>query len=93
MVEFFLMSLNIKNQEAERLARQLAATTGESVTRAVTVAVRERLERVGPGDRDAASARAARMREIAADAAGRWREPYRSGDHGDLLYDEAGLAR
>jgi antitoxin VapB len=40
------MSLNIKNLEAAALARQLAAATGESVTRAVTVAVRERLARV-----------------------------------------------
>ena len=40
------MSLNIKNEEAERLVRQLAAATGESVTLAITVAVRERLERV-----------------------------------------------
>ena len=37
--------------------------------------------------------RAARMREIASDAAARRVEPYRSTDHGDLLYDEAGLPR
>jgi antitoxin VapB len=33
------------------------------------------------------------MREIAVDAARRWVEPYRSAEHGDLLYDEAGLPR
>lgn len=38
--------LNIKDPEADRLARDLATTTGESLTTAVTVAVRERLERV-----------------------------------------------
>jgi antitoxin VapB len=36
-------ALNIKNPEAVRLARELAAKTGESVTQAVTNAVRERL--------------------------------------------------
>ncbi len=39
------MAFNIKNEEADRLARQLVATTGESLTDAVLVALRERLER------------------------------------------------
>jgi antitoxin VapB len=38
--------LNIKDPEADRLARQLAEATGETITRAVTIAVRERLARV-----------------------------------------------
>ncbi len=42
------MSLNINNEEAVRLARQLAAATGESITSAVTAAVRERLDRLKP---------------------------------------------
>lgn len=46
------MALNIKDSEADRLARELAAATGETLTHAVTVAVRERLERVGPRPRD-----------------------------------------
>ena len=93
MVEFITMSLNIKNEEAERLVRQLAAATGESVTLAVTVAVRERLERVTHAAQGIGEERAARIREIARDAAGRWAEPYRSIDHGELLYDERGLPR
>jgi antitoxin VapB len=40
------MSLNIKNPETTRLIRELAQTTGESLTEAVTTAVRERLQRV-----------------------------------------------
>lgn len=40
------MALNIKNDGADRLARELAAETGESITTAVAVAVRERLERL-----------------------------------------------
>lgn len=39
------MPLSIKAPEADRLARQLAATTGESITVAVIVAIRERLVR------------------------------------------------
>lgn len=87
------MSLNIKNDEAERLARRLAAATGESVTRAICVAVRERLDRVQSRAEEAALERGAAVRRIAADAARRWREPYRSVEHGDLLYDGSGLPR
>lgn len=39
------MALSIKSDEADRLARQLAAETGESLTEAVVVALRERLDR------------------------------------------------
>jgi antitoxin VapB len=39
------MALSIKNAETERLARQLARATGESLTDAVTAALRERLVR------------------------------------------------
>lgn len=38
------MALNIKNPITERLAQDLARETGESLTEAVTVALRERLE-------------------------------------------------
>lgn len=39
------MALSIKSPEGDELARELAATTGESITTAVIVALRERLER------------------------------------------------
>jgi antitoxin VapB len=39
------MSLNIKNDEAYRLATQLAQLIGETLTKAVTIALKERLER------------------------------------------------
>lgn len=38
------MALNIKNPVAERLANELARETGETLTEAVIVALRERLE-------------------------------------------------
>jgi antitoxin VapB len=39
------MALSIKTEEADRLARRLAKLTGETMTEAVTVALRERLSR------------------------------------------------
>ncbi len=39
------MALNIKHPEADRLARELAVATGETLTTAVLHALRERLER------------------------------------------------
>lgn len=40
------MALSIKTREADELARTLSRLTGETMTEAVTVALRERLERV-----------------------------------------------
>ncbi len=40
------MALSIKDDEADRLARELADATGESLTTAVREALRERLLRV-----------------------------------------------
>ena len=42
------MALSIKTAEADRLARELAAVTGETLTDAVTTALRERLDRIRP---------------------------------------------
>ena len=84
------MSLNIKNDEAHRLARQLAQLTGESMTSAVTRALAERLERVS-GERDGSLAN--RLLAIGKDCAAHLKEPYRSIDHGELLYDDLGLPR
>ena len=39
------MALSIKNPEVERLARELASTTDESITDAVLIALRDRLKR------------------------------------------------
>lgn len=40
------MPLNIKDAETDRLVRELAAATGETITGAVATAVEERLQRV-----------------------------------------------
>lgn len=39
------MALNIKHAEADRLARELAKATGETLTEAIVNALRERLAR------------------------------------------------
>ena len=40
------MAINIRNPEAEKLAEELAQLTGETKTEAVTIALRDRLQRV-----------------------------------------------
>lgn len=82
--------MNIKSPEAHRLARELAEMTGETMTDAVTEALRERLERLRA---DGATARAARLVRIGRICAERLPEQVRNIDHGELLYDRAGLPR
>lgn len=84
------MSLNIKNDEAHRLARELSALTGESMAAAVTEAVRERLDRVR---HERGAHLSDRLLAIGKDCAARLKEPFRSDDHGDLLYGDDGLPR
>ena len=84
------MSLNIKNEDTNRLAHELAGLTGESLTTAVTVAVRERLERLQQNKRGALSDR---LLKIGKDCAVHLQEPFLSIEHGDLLYDERGLPK
>ena len=84
------MSLNLKNQETHRIAHELAGMTGESLTTAVTVALRERLERLQQSNQGALSDR---LLKIGKDCAVQLKEPFRSIDHADLLYDENGLPK
>jgi antitoxin VapB len=46
MVECKNMALSIKSLEAERLAREISAKTGESLTGVIQKALEERLERL-----------------------------------------------
>ncbi len=85
------MGLNIKNEETQRLVDELAALTGESKTAALTAAVRERLERITRQERRKGLAE--RLLEIGQRTAPLFKEPYKSVEHGDLLYDEMGLPK
>ena len=80
--------LNIKNPEAHALAQRVAALTGETMTEAVTIALRERLARIETNE-----SLAAEILALGRDCAKRLKEPWRSADHADLLYDESGLPR
>jgi antitoxin VapB len=81
--------LNVKTPEARRLADELCSLTGETVSRAVTVALRERLER----EQKIRSRKglAERLMEIGKQAASLPVLDPRAPD--ELLYDELGLPR
>lgn len=60
------MALSIKSDEADRLARELSAETGESLTEAVVVALQERVAREHARRGPSISAR---LRKLQADVA------------------------
>jgi len=82
------MGLNIKNERVEKLAKEVAAETGETLTAAIQVALEERLARLHR-NRDIAE-RKRRIREIV-QSFGPVPEGVTS-DHSDL-YDEWGLPK
>lgn len=85
------MTMNIKNAETHRLARELAEITGESLTTAVTVAVQERLERVRTTRKGGI---AERLMEIGRQTAPKFREAgVTFQNYDDFLYNEDGLPR
>jgi antitoxin VapB len=83
------MALSIKSDDADRLARQLAAETGESLTEAVVIALRERLDR--EHSRHAASM-STRLKRLAADVAAMRVADDRPPEE-IIGYDQAGLPR
>ena len=85
------MSLNIKSDEAHQLARELAQLTGETMTGAVTVALRERLAR--ERRERSVEEKVQRLLAIGERCASKLRDGPSAADHGDFLYDERGLPR
>lgn len=83
------MPLNIKDPETHHLARALARETGETMTRAVTEALRERLERVRRKHKKEVTAKD--LLAIGKRCATTLKRP--PVDHAALLYDEKGLPR
>ncbi len=83
------MGLNIKNEETCNLAADLAKLTGETKTGAITVALRERLERERRKRNSDTKLR--EMRAIADRCAALVGPGASSLAHGDELYDEYGL--
>jgi antitoxin VapB len=83
------MALSIKSDEADRLARELAAETGETLTDAVVIALRERLDR--QHTRHAGSMRT-RLSRLAADVAALPVADDRTPEQ-IIGYDDTGLSR
>jgi antitoxin VapB len=83
------MSLNIKNEAAHRMAQELARATGESMTVAVSEAIRERLDRVRGKSQEAM---AAKLLKIGEECAARLRRHSKRMEIEDL-YDEKGLPK
>jgi antitoxin VapB len=81
------MSINIKDPETDRLARDLAAKTGESLTTAIRHAVEERLKR------ESARSTISLADEIMEISRRASRLPRKSSESADeiLGYDERGL--
>ena len=85
------MSLNIKNEETCRLAAELANLTGETKTGAITVALKERLER--ERREQSVESRARELIAIGQRCANLLREGPSASEHGKYLYDADGLPR
>ncbi len=84
------MSLNIKNPETLRLAREVARQNGETMTMAVTVALRERLERQKEAEKR--EGRMEWLEQLVERTAPKLKNLPPSDKIGDLLYDkETGL--
>ena len=80
--------MKIKNKETHRLSQQLSKLTGETLTQAVTKAVRERLDRVR---HQQGADLAERLLVIGRDCAAHLKEPFRTSKHEDMLYNDRGL--
>lgn len=83
-----MAGVNIKNPDTYRLIRELSDTTGESLTQAVTVAVRERLERVRSIESEIDD-----ILELVDGIRARLPADFFDVEHGDLLYDDRGLPK
>ncbi len=83
------MAISIKDAETDRLARALARATGETLTEAIRLALRERLERERRRSRGGPAAGIRRIQERIA------RLPVRDPRKADEIigYDEHGLPR
>jgi antitoxin VapB len=83
------MALSIKDEETDRLARQVAQLNGETVTMAVKVALKERLERQKPNPK---AGLAEWLDELTKRTAPLLKDLPPSDKIGDLLFDkETGL--
>jgi hypothetical protein len=92
-----LMALNIKNEETERIVRELAALKQVSLVVAVSEAVKEKLEREKvEGERTVQLSRLKRsdhLQAFAREFSKRVKNPIHSWEIDALLYDKDGLPK
>jgi antitoxin VapB len=93
MYKVMAMALHINNPATDKLARELAEETGESLTVAVNKALKERLERVGGRKREDREEFVAKLLAIAQQAKGLRKLKKSSRELIEELYDEDGLPR
>ena len=84
-------SIVISDDETCRLANDLARLTGETVTEAITVALRQRLAR--ERRKRSVEERLKEIRTISKRCARNLRDGPSAVEHGDFLYDEHGLPK
>lgn len=84
------MALSIKTVAADRLARELAALTGETMTQAVTEALKERLERLQAIRRHQREDIARNLLEVAEDIRASYELEPVGKDEWDRLWGEDG---
>jgi len=87
------MALHIRQEQTEKLARELAKRTGETLTGAVHTALEERLSRVAQAGRAGKEAKVSQLMAIAERAQGLQAEGKSARELIDELYDEDGLPR
>lgn len=82
------MSINIKDPEVHRLAREMARMTGKSMTRVVRESLEEHYQILAREQRRADVSELLGIAQRVAE-----RSDGAAPDHGQLLYDETGLPK
>ena len=82
------MGINVKRADVVAAVQELAKVQGTSLTDAIGDAVRCKLDQINHR-----KGLASRLRKIALETGPKFREPWSTVDHGELLYDELGLPK
>jgi len=79
------VQINIKSQKARSLLDEIVMRTGLTATEAVTQALQKQLNELTRDEK------LARVRAISKECGPLWAEPWKSMEHGEMLYDEDGM--
>lgn len=82
------MALSLKDPETDQLARKVSQLTGETITQAITIALRERLDRL---EHNYDMMKKVRIQEILDQFKAKVPLTAKSSDHNDTLYGKDGL--